>query len=391
MVLLELDPILISAAGTLAVMPTLLTVWFLRHGRRARVYDLQSYFSPTQRARELVDTVEDPDQTFRDYLTGRYREQHRVGRYLVPFVSFHLAYWVGLYWSFVAVGVHTGAAVVTWPDALTSSVVIAAVGFLGGVLNVLWHLFWRTLLTDLQPKTFIHLTARLLVAPILGLVLGAFVSVFAAPETAVLFVAFGAGMFADAALRAIEQRWLDRLGLADALRQPLPVRNLEGVSYNDELRLWEEGITDAEHLAVETIDNLLINTKYTLERIIDWKDQAFLYAYVAEDIPKWRAALNRGALDVIGMAEEYYEGDRAALLAALAETLGKPVPLIERFIDTIFQDPRVRQLWKYLCSAYPSEQVKPLDEMEAREVEAAGEGGSEAARPEPKVLPQAMP
>ena len=51
------------------------------------------------------------------------------------------------------------------------------------------------------------------------------------------------------------------------------------------------------------------------------------------------------------------------LIEALAQELGKPAPILERFIDTIYQDPRVRQLWKYLDGAYPSEPVEVLDDV----------------------------
>ena len=68
-------------------------------------------------------------------------------------------------------------------------------------------------------------------------------------------------------------------------------------------------------------------------------------------------------MDVLGMAKKYYTVDRAALIEALAQELGKPAPILERFIDTIYQDPRVRQLWKYLTSAYPSEPVEVLDDV----------------------------
>ena len=392
MVLFQLESILVSVAVTLAAVPILLTLWFLLHGRKARVYDLQSYFSPTQKVGELVDSAANPNESFREYLTDRYAEQHAAVRYIVPLITFHLVYLVGLYWALVALGVSAGSVLADrslgWPDALETAAVSGAVGFMGGVLIVLWHLFWRSMLTDLQPRVFIHAAARLLVAPILGVVFGAFGAVLGFTNAPVLFIAFGAGMFADQALRALERSWRQRMGLTDDLEQLLPLRNIEGISHNDELRLWEDGITDAEHLLVETIDNLLINTKYSLERIIDWKDQAILYAYVADDIPKWRKVMNRGAMDVLGMAKKYYTDDRPALLQALSESVGQPVPILERFIDTIFQDPRVRQLWLYLVSSYPSEAVEALDEAEDK---GGSDGTAVAAVPPTPPAPATVP
>jgi hypothetical protein len=234
-VLFQLESILVSVAATLAAVPLLLTLWFLLHGRRARVYDLQSYFSPTQKVGELVDSAANPNESFREYLTDRYVEQHAAVRYIVPLITFHLVYLVGLYWALVALGVRAGSVLagtsVGWPATLETVAVSGAVGFMGGVLIVLWHLFWRSMLTDLQPRVFIHAAARLLVAPILGVVFASFGQALSFEES-VLFMAFGAGMFASQALRALERSWRQRMGLTDDLQQLLPLRNIEGISHS---------------------------------------------------------------------------------------------------------------------------------------------------------------
>jgi hypothetical protein len=131
---------------------------------------------------------------------------------------------------------------------------------------------------------------------------------------------------------------------------------------NDELRLWEEGITDAQHLAVEGIVSLLVNTTYSLECIIDWKDQAFLCAYVGNDLQKWRDLQIRGAMDVLGCAPSYYKpADRYhQLRAAISKAVGKEEAVVERFIDTVYNDPRVHQLWSFLRRTYPTAQAEPI-------------------------------
>jgi hypothetical protein len=92
--------------------------------------------------------------------------------------------------------------------------------------------------------------------------------------------------------------------------------------------------------------------------------------------------MNRGAMDVLGMAKKYYKGNRPALLQALSESFGQPVPILERFIDTIYQDPRVRQLWLYLESAYPSKAVEALPDFRA-----ADRGDGAAVAPVPAAPP----
>jgi len=301
----------------------------------------------------------------RDYLARKEEEQHSLSRYVSPLIVFHLVYWFGLYWSFVAFAFHlVPDHDSTWTDSEKAALGIGmfgGAGFMGAVLIVLWHLFWRAMRNDVQPRAYLHFGARLIVAPFLGTVLAPLL----VPITreGAQFLAFGAGMFADSALRLIEDRWRAAARSSPGKRSSLPLSQIEGIGRNDELRLWEEGITDAHHLAVARIENLLVETPYSLDRLIDWKDQAFLYVYVGEDLLIWRGLYVRGILDVLGLEARYFGTQRHDVIRkAIAATLHKDEGVIERFIDTVYQDPRVHELWNYLSSAHPTSVARPITE-----------------------------
>lgn len=355
----QLDPLLVASSVVLSTLPILLVLAFKAHGQPARIENIRSYFRPGLKARDLLSSsaaakATDSEVSLIDYLEQRYRKRHATSQYLIPLFIFLLVYVFLIYWSFVALDMFAAGKAVPDSDegSLWWTASLGAAGSMGAILLVLWHLFWRSMRSDLQPTALLHSAARLTVAPFVGIVVGAVIPV---REGLDLLVSFLAGFFAQDALRLLESRWRDLSGLRNPATQLLPVRSIEGISANDEIRLWEEGVTDAQHLAVETVENLLINTPYSLERIIDWKDQALLYAYVGDEITIWRSLQNRGAMDVLGIAPGYYGAGRyAALVTSLSQALKKDKPAIERFVDTIYQDPRVHQLWRYLNQSYPA-------------------------------------
>ncbi|HEX5720421.1 MAG TPA: hypothetical protein VF179_29975 [Thermoanaerobaculia bacterium] len=373
MVLFQLDPLLVASSIMLAILPFSLVLAFLTHGKEVRIQNLRSYISPDVKAREIVTSSEELNSEMKDlslagYLEARYRDRHTLRRYLAPLLVFHLVYLFLIYWSFIAFERFLSGKADSGEEPLWWIASIGAAGAMGAILIVLWHLFWRTMRTDLQPIAFLHSAGRLAIAPFIGIVLTALLPLEEGFELAISFVA---GLFGHEALRLLESRWRDLVGLKSPAAQLLPVRCIEGVSANDELRLWEEGVTDAQHLAIETVENLLVNTPYSLECIIDWKDQALLYAYVGDEIATWRSLQNRGAMDILGMAPCYYGAERCPdLVNALAQAVKKDKAIVERFIDTIYQDPRVHQLWKYLKQAYPATIAEPLGsgEPETKEI-----------------------
>jgi hypothetical protein len=306
-----------------------------------------------------------PDMSLSDFLKFRYEEAHSWKNYFLPLAVFHVVYLFGMYWSFVELGflISRGQGEV-WKAYSVSTLSIASIpaaGFVGAGLLVLNHLFWRTVKNDLTPRAFLHLTSRLLAAPIVAFALGKIFSIGIGSQPTILFIAFGIGLFPSSAFQLLEKKWLDLVSVKGPSGSELPLRNIQGIGRDDELRLWEEGIMDAEQLAVENVVDLLVNTNYSLERIIDWKDQAFLYVYVKDDIEKLRNVAVRGSMDVLGLEPKYYKRERSeAMRSALARVLQWDEAVIDRFVDTIYNDPRVHQLWGFLTHTYPTKPAEPI-------------------------------
>jgi hypothetical protein len=362
-------PVLCASALVLMVMPLLLFIAFLSVGRPDRAQKLRSLFNESTAAQEVLNAAKAAENvSLGEFLKQEYEEAHRLRRYGWPLVIFHIPYLFGMWWSCVAFGFTVDPHDTRWAQADSLVLPIAAIGasgFIGSASIVLWHLFWRTMRTDLQPRSFTHFAARLTVAPILAIAVTGGIPHAADRQSLPLFIAFGCGLLTQAAFRLLEYHWSKSVqvfgGRKNEMTGELPLQDIQGLTRNDELRLWEEGIADSEHLSVERVERLLIFTNYSLERIVDWKDQAFLYAYVRDELPQWRKLNIRGAMDVLGLAPRYYGAEKHQLMCkALAKEMKREQAVIERFIDTIYNDPRVHQLWKYLNDAYPTRIAEPI-------------------------------
>jgi hypothetical protein len=60
-------------------------------------------------------------------------------------------------------------------------------------------------------------------------------------------------------------------------RAEMPLRIMDGIDIWHEGRLAEEDITDVQNLAAANLVALIVNTRYSADRLIDWVDQAVLY------------------------------------------------------------------------------------------------------------------
>jgi hypothetical protein len=198
-----------------------------------------------------------------------------------------------------------------------------------------------------------------MIVPPIAVLLGGITGLGFKVEIVQAALAFGVGMFPSYPIRAFRAWFIEKIGQKPATQ--LLLEEIQGIEQDDYMRLWEEGITDAQHLANTKIEDLVIRTAYPLERVVDWKDQAYLYIYVGEKFPEWKRLHIRGALDVLGLAPYYYGEDRYTLtLNALSEKLGTPKAILDRLIDTIYNDPAVHQLWKYTTTAFPTEIAKAI-------------------------------
>jgi hypothetical protein len=341
--------VLFCVGATLGCIPAILTAVYVYFGLRRRADDLVAYVGvqiPSDENKSSTDYSTAsviPPGDLGHHLKARFDQANRMPDYFVAAASFYVVYGVLLYWAFFAWGLALTGSTLSSTPALWEAVKLGGTGAFGATLAAVWHLYWRVVRLDLVPRTFFQLSARLLASPFLAIVLAKLpgdAGGFAAP-----IIAFAAGAFGDEALRRLKAVGYKALNIVGG-DASLSLQYIQGISGDDELRLREEGICDVEHMAVCSVVTLATNTGYSLQRIVDWKDQAYLCTYVGKQIDAWRALLFRGALDVCDMALPIYMGpDRAALVTSLATKLNVAAPVIERLIISIYNDRQVYQLW----------------------------------------------
>jgi hypothetical protein len=170
-------------------------------------------------------------------------------------------------------------------------------GFLGAYFFSLNMIFRRYVLGDLTPKTFNHISVRLVTTTILVWVIAEIVQIVSggpAVEAWLLALAFVIGIVPEAGTTYIQEtaRRRPNLGIFSRnqneepdikIDEEHPLINLEGITIYDRSRFQEVGINNIENLAHHNLIELLVRVGVTTERIVDLFDQAILYLHLGLD------------------------------------------------------------------------------------------------------------
>ncbi len=112
-------------------------------------------------------------------------------------------------------------------------------------------------------------------------------------------VAFSLGYFPYLAIRWFNRIAHTALGVEQRRADALSLGLIDGVSQFHETRLRDEGIDNLQNLAAARLDELLMNTRFSAEQVVDWVDQASLYLYLESgEIESFRRAGIRGLTDL---------------------------------------------------------------------------------------------
>lgn len=175
--------------------------------------------------------------------------------------------------------------------------------FLGAYFFALMMILRRYARNDLRPKTYSHVAARILIVVILAWVLETFW-----PEGGATLwsVAFLTGVFPESGLTFVKEFGTRRLGFAQAfpsLQERQPLTDLEDIDLYDRTRLDEEGVTNVEGLAHHDLLDLILQTRISVPRLVDWVDQAILYIHAEPsfDAPETDALSLRARLRTYGI------------------------------------------------------------------------------------------
>lgn len=177
--------------------------------------------------------------------------------------------------------------------------------FIGAYFFALQLIFRRYVRRDLRASAYVAVSLRVILAVLSVWVLSAALELM--PETTVgkrqsdtfantlLIAAFVVGVFPRVLWQVLQAGLKKRLGwlVAPNLETQLPISELDGLTVWHEARFEEEDIENIPNMATADIVDLLINTRFPPDRIIDWVDQAILYTHLGHEQKKKGGALTR--------------------------------------------------------------------------------------------------
>jgi len=179
------------------------------------------------------------------------------------------------------------------PDAMPDVLSAVRFGFLGAYVFCFQLIQRRYTTRDLQPFVYMSCAGILLAGMIFNLVAFSAINVVTSdvantpppPASGVgaglaAIMAFSLGYFQYLALRWFSQLAYMATGQKDRRSSALPLGLIDGLSQLHEERLRDEGIDNIQNLAAVDLDQLVGNTPFNSQEVIDWVDQAVLYIYL---------------------------------------------------------------------------------------------------------------
>jgi tetratricopeptide (TPR) repeat protein len=201
-----------------------------------------------------------------------------------------------------------------WPPATSSNDLFdentlqaMRYGFVGAYIFSAQLVYRRYTTSDLQPTVYAYCALTLIGGIAFNFV--AFTAIRAIaenPETAqgleggvLAIVAFSLGYFPYLAIRWFNRVAHTALGMPQRRADALHLGLIDGISQFHETRLRDEGIDNIQNLASVALDELLLNTRFSAQEVVEWVDQAILYLYLEPgEIESFRRAGVRSFTDL---------------------------------------------------------------------------------------------
>jgi hypothetical protein len=187
-------------------------------------------------------------------------------------------------------------------------------GFVGSYLFAIFLVYRRYTTRDLQPYVYLQCTQTIIAG--LGFNYVAFEAtnkLFPPVDSGigaglVPITAFSFGFFTYVAVRWVSRLAHSALGERQHRADEFPLGLIDGISRMHESRLLDEGIDNLQNLASANIEDLLCHTRYGVEQVVDWIDQAVLYIYLQfSEIESFRHGGVRSISDFQTFWEPFYE------------------------------------------------------------------------------------
>lgn len=205
-----------------------------------------------------------------------------------------------------------------------------AYGFLGAYVLGMGSLVRQYVTDDLQLRYYTSLSYRFLVVFVLSWLITLLVPETTAngapPINRYLLAAFAVGLVPTTGLRIAQRLGTTVLGkAANEFREDQPLSDLDGLNPFHEDRLFLEGIENLQNLASARVVDLMLKTRYPVEQIIDWIDQALLHLHARRRIGDFHQVGIRTATDFLDAFEPPAKaaGELPAVRANLARLFSR--------------------------------------------------------------------
>jgi hypothetical protein len=167
----------------------------------------------------------------------------------------------------------------SWARAFEPTATPVTLAFLGAYFFSLQMLFRRYIRSDLGGSAYVAVSMRIVLAVIgTWVVMVTSLQLGLATEGQLLVVGFVIGVFPQVAWQIIQAAFRKITHFAlKSMESDLPLSDLDGLTVWHEARFEEEDIENIPNMATADLVELLINTRFPPDRIIDWVDQAILY------------------------------------------------------------------------------------------------------------------
>jgi hypothetical protein len=172
-----------------------------------------------------------------------------------------------------------------WLDALRPNTTSVTLAFLGAYFFSLQMLFRRYVRKDLHGGAYIAVLLRVVLATMGIWVIAAVAQGLLATDRQadlrsdwrLLLLGFVIGVFPKVAWQVVRGLFTKTFHRAvPSLESGLPLDCLDGCTVWHEARFEEEDIENVPNMATADIVELLVNTRFSGDRLIDWMDQAIL-------------------------------------------------------------------------------------------------------------------
>jgi hypothetical protein len=252
-----------------------------------------------------------------------------------------------------------------WRYALSPNVTPATAAFLGSYFFCLQMLFRRYVRRDLRPSAYVGVVYRMVICVIgvWAVDLLAPIVTDGEPEKQMKAAGFIIGVFPHLLLQLVGgvAKKLVPEAVLPSLQSQLPISDLDGLTVWHEARLEDEDIENVPNMATADLLDLMINTRFPADRLVDWMDQAILLTVLGPQAGNGalsaRALLRaRGIRTASGLGEAYWRALRQNQGAEFERMLDvDPVSQMRTIIDQIdtFPSMRMIRLWKGLQAVGP--------------------------------------